>query len=209
MSSVIVCGTAVRSVQPDRATVSLGISQVSADAATAMNEIATRSQLLEALVGELGFDRTAWITDGVRVAEEWQWQHDSNVLVGYRATSGITVTVRTLDLVGPLLQRAVTTCGATIRSLQWHVDDDNPVRIELLGDAARDARTRAGAYAMALGLQVGNVEVISESPIDVGRPPTEMMAARAMKAESDAMAVNEGAVEVRAEVHVRFGLTPA
>jgi uncharacterized protein YggE len=207
MSSVIVSGTAVRSVQPDRATVSLGISQVTADAATAINEIATRSQLLEALVGELGFDRTAWITDGVQVAEEWQWQNDSNVLVGYRATSGITVTVRQLPLVGPLLQRAVTSCGATIRSLLWHVDDDNPVRIELMGDAARDARARAGAYAVALGMQVGNVELISESPIDAGRPPVEAMMARSMKAESDAMSVNEGVVEVRAEVHVRFGLT--
>jgi hypothetical protein len=207
MSSVIVCGTAVRSVQPDRATVSLGISQVTADAATAINEIATRSQLLEALVGELGFDRTAWVTDGVRVAEEWQWQNDSNVLVGYRATSGITVTVRQLQLVGPLLQRAVTSCAATIRSLLWHVDDDNPVRIELMGDAARDARDRAGAYAAALGMQVGNVELISESPIDAGRPPVEMMMARSTKAESDSMSVNEGVVEVRAEVHVRFALT--
>lgn len=173
-----------------------------------MDEVATRSQLLEAMVTDLGFDRTSWITDGVRVAEEWTWQDNSNVLVGYRATSGITVTVRRLDVVGALLQGAVGSCGATIRSLTWQVDDDNPVHEQLMADAARNARSRASAYAGALGLQLGAVELISETPIGSDPPRGEMVMTRAMKAESDTISVNEGAVELRADVHVRFGLVP-
>ncbi|MDO8364575.1 MAG: SIMPL domain-containing protein [Actinomycetota bacterium] len=212
MSSVTVRGTALASVTPDRAHVSLALSHLAADAATALDEVAERSQQLESLLAGLEFEKADWVTEGVQVAEEYQWKNDTNVLVGHRASTAVTVTVRSLDLVGKVIRDGVTTAGASVRSLVWRVDADNPAHRRLLSEAALDARLRAQAYVEALGLRLGEVELISEAPIAAeptpGPQPREMMMAKMAGSDSAELSVSGGLVELNAEVHVRFAILP-
>jgi uncharacterized protein YggE len=86
------------------------------------------------------------------------------------------------------------------------------VHHELLGLAAADARRRAQAYATALDLVLGAVELISEAPISVAPEPiAPMPMMRAMKASADAseMSVSGGQIELAAQVHVRFAVLTA
>lgn len=217
MANVTVCGSASASVRPDRVVVQLGITHVAADAGAALDEVAQRSQRLEKLLVTMGFTTDDWVTEGVQVAEEWQWRNDANVLVGYRATSGVATTVRAFDIVGTIIRDAVRECGANVRDLSWRVDPDNPTRSELLGRAAHDARRRAQAYTAALGLRLGEVELISESPISTSPAPRaeaagmEMMATRMSKSADagDAVSVSGGLIDLVAEVFVRFAILPA
>lgn len=212
MSSVIVCGSARQLVQPDRAVVSLGISVVAHDAAGALDQVAERSNTLDGVLTRLGFASTDWVTDGVTVAEEWEWRNDANTLVGHRASTGATVTVARLEVIAPLLRAAVDEAGGVIRQLRWEVDADHPVRHDLLGRAATDARRRAAAYATALGLELGAVELISERPIAAGGPgqppdgPMPMLAMARGKTAAPELSVSGGQIELTAEVHVRFAL---
>jgi uncharacterized protein len=217
MANVTVCGSATASVRPDRVVVQLGLTHVAADAGAALDEVAQRSQELENLLVTMGFAEQDWVTEGVQVAEEWQWRNDANVLVGYRATSGIATTVRAFDVVGTLIRDAVRECGASVRELSWQVDPDNPTRSDLLGRAAHDARRRAQAYTAALGLRLGEVELISESPISASPTPraetsgAAMMATRMAKGADtgDAMSISGGLIDLVAEVFVRFAILPA
>ncbi|HQV58287.1 MAG TPA: SIMPL domain-containing protein [Ilumatobacteraceae bacterium] len=211
MATATVRGSASRSVQPDYVAVTLGITEVAKDAATAMGKVADRSQRLEELLGQLKIAKQDWVTEGVNVAEEWEYKRDTNTMVGYRATSGVVVTVRQLDRVGRLLRDAVDQCSANARELRWQVDRDNPAKRELLGEAAADALDRATAYATALGMQVGAVELISDDPIvesssDSGLYGGGQMRAMMAKADSAPVSVSGGLIELVAEVHVRFGL---
>lgn len=217
MSSVLVTGAARRFVAPDRAVLGLGISVVAPDPALALDTVAERIERLGAVLDALGVPAADRTTDAVSVGEEREWRDGSNVLIGHRATSGVTVTIRDLDLVGRLLRAAVTDAAAEVRQLQWQVDAEHPARLELLGDAARDARRRGAAYAEALGLRLGAVELISERPI-VPSPPDGPAPAvfRAMKAGGDLagadggdLGVDSGRIELRAQVDVRFGLLMA
>jgi uncharacterized protein YggE len=209
MASVIVRGTAAASVTPDFAELTLEISQRAADAASALDGAATRSQQLVALLDSHGIAAADRATAGVSVNEEYEYRDNQQVLVGHRATTAITVTVRSTDLVGRIVRDAVGDSGAAVRNLLWRVDRANPMHAELLSDAARDARRRATAYAEALMLRLGEVELISETPI-----AAEPLAARgvmmamdaAPMAKGGAMAVSEGLVELTADVHVRFAL---
>jgi uncharacterized protein len=217
MANVTVCGSATASVRPDRVVVQLGLTHVAADAGAALDEVAQRSQRLQNLLVTLGFTESDWVTEGVQVAEEWQWRNDSNVLVGYRATSGIATTVRAFEIVGTFIRDAVRECGANVRELSWRVDPDNPTRSELLGRAAHDARRRAQAYTAALGLRLGEVELISESPIGASPAPNNsgsgevMMAMRMAKGADmgDPISVSGGVIDLVAEVYVRFAILPA
>jgi hypothetical protein len=218
MSSVVVQGTASQLVQPDRAVVGIGLSVVAADAATALDQVAERSVTLRERLAELGFGSDDWVTDGLTVAEEWEYRRDQHTLVGHRASTAVTVTVDQLDRLAPLVRVAVGDAGGQIRDLRWEVDREHPVRHELLGGAARDARRRAEAYTGALGLRLGAVELISEAPIAVGPGPGPMAGAmmdampmaRAMKASAGPeMAVSGGQIELSAAVHVRFAILPS
>lgn len=207
MPSVTVRGSALAAVTPDRAELSLALTHLAPDAASALDEISSRSQTLEQILTTLGFGSEDWATDGVQIAEEYQWQKESNVLMGHRATTALTVTVRSTELVSTIIREGVTTAGASVRSLVWRVDADNPARAALLGAAARDARVRAAAYAAALGLQLGEVELISEAPIAAENPPSPQprMAMAAKMADSGPeLSLNGGRIELNAEVYVRF-----
>ena len=209
MSTVTVRGTALAAVTPDRAELSLALSHLAADAATALDAIAERSQRLEQILTDKGFARTDWATDGVQVAEEYQWKNDANVLVGHRASTAVTVTIRSVDLVGAVIRDGVTVTGASVRNLMWRVDADNPARRELLGAAARDARVRATAYVEALGLRLGAVELISELAPVADPTPVPRAAMMAFSKSADMggaqVSVSGGLVVLDAEVFVRFG----
>lgn len=208
MASAIVRGTAAATVTPDRAELSLEVSHLAADAAGALDGAAAASQRLVAVLEQHGVQRTDWATDGVRVGEEYQWRDNQQVMVGFRASTGVTITVRGADQVGALVRDAVGDAGAAVRNLVWKVDRDNPARRRLLADAAADARVRATAYAEALGLRLGGVDLISETPIHA-EPATAGMPVLAMSApkmDGEEMAISGGLVELSAEVNVRFAL---
>ena len=213
MASVVVTGSAAQLVQPDRAVIGLGLSVVARDAATALDQVSERSATLRDRLAGLGFGAGDWVTDGVTVAEEWEYRRDQNTLIGHRASTAVTVTVEQLDRLAPLVRLAVGDAGAQVRDLVWEVERDHPARTELLGRAARDARRRAEAYTGALGLQLGAVELISEAPIGAVPGPQPygdaMPMARAMKAQAAPdLAVSGGRIELTAEVHLRFAILP-
>ena len=209
MASVIVRGTAAASVTPDFAELTLEISQRAADAASALDGAASRSQQLVALLDLHGVAAADRATAGVSVNEEYEYRDNQQVMVGHRATTAVTVTVRSTDLVGRIVRDAVGDAGAAVRNLVWRVERTNPMHAELLSEAARDARRRATAYAEALMLHLGEVELISETPIaaePVSARGVMMAMDAAPRAKGGEMAVSEGLVELTADVHVRFAL---
>jgi len=209
MPSVTVRGTALAAVTPDRAELSLALTHLAPDAAGALDEISSRSQRFEQILISLGFTSDDWATDGVQIAEEYQWQKEANVLVGHRATTALTVTVRSTGLVTSVIRDGVTTAGASVRSLTWRVDADNPARAALLGAAARDARVRATAYVEALDLRLGEVELVSEAPIAAEsqpQPQPRMAMAAKMSDGGAELSLNGGRAELSAEVYVRFAI---
>jgi len=211
MASVIVRGKAAATVSPDRAELTLEVSHVAPDAAAALANVAERSQTLVAMLTSHGIGRTEWATEGVHVGEEHEWKNQRHVLVGYRASTAVSVTVRDVEKVGVLINEGVTGAKASVRHLEWMVDRDNPMHTTLMTAAARDAKARAFAYAEALGLRLGDVELISETPISAGPPPGPQYAMAMAMDESmvsgpPEVAVSGGLIELTSRVHVRFSL---
>lgn len=207
MASVVVRGTAATTVTPDRAQLSLEIAHRAGDPASALDEVARRSGQLVEVLTRHGLATADWSTDGVQVGEEYQWRDNQQVMTGYRAATVVTATVRHATAVGGLVRDGVADVGAAVRNLSWHVDRDNPARAALLAEAARDAHRRATAYAEALGLRLGEVELISEMPIPAEPHPVAMrMAMDAAPMGAPAVEVSGGQIELSADVHVRFAL---
>lgn len=210
MPSVTVRGTAAASVTPDRAELSLEVSHRAKNAAAALADVAARSQQLVAMLEQRGIGRADWATEGVHVGEDYEWKNNQHVMVGFRASTAVTVTLRDIEHVGAVIREGVDAAAASVRSLTWAIDRSNPAQHALLAEAAIDARRRATAYTEALGLRLGEVEVISEVPLRPGEDLTPKLDARV--AMSDAVGgapevqVSGGLIELTAEVHVRFAV---
>ena len=111
MTSVNVTGRARQLVPPDRAVVDLGLSVVAADAASALDQVSARSTALHDHLTGLGIEPDDWVTDGITVAEEWEYRRDQHTLVGHRATTGVVVTVADTSLLSSLVRVAVGDAG--------------------------------------------------------------------------------------------------
>lgn len=213
MATVTVCGSASATVRPDDVVIGFGLNHLAGDAAAALDEVAARTQRLTSVLAEHGLSPDDWVTNGVHVAAAYEWRNDANTLLGYRASSGVSATLRQLERVGALISAAVTRCDAEMQGLTWRVDPDNPARRALLGEAAIDARIRAEAYVTALGLRLGAVESISEFAPGGGGPaaPTAPVMRRSAKVFADAppLEVSGGQAQLGADVYVTFSVLPA
>jgi uncharacterized protein YggE len=214
MATVTVVGQASAALPPDRASLELAISTLDRQATVALDRTAERARALEALLRELTVPDRDWTTGGISVAEQYEWRDNRNELVGHRASVSVRVVLRDFALLARLLTEAVSRAGAAVSGPAWEIDPDNPALLALLGEAAVDARRRAGAYAAGLGMRLGEAEAVSETPFSEPGPPQpmpkarEMRAAMAMDASAD-VPVNAGQVDVSARVHVRFALLAA
>jgi uncharacterized protein YggE len=208
MSTVTVCGRAQARVQPDYAIVELVVSHVADTAASALKRVAAKSTSLAQLLERLEVPESDWTTGQVSLIEEREWTGDRNELVGLRASAGIEVRVNDLANLAHLLREATDVAGAFVHSTRWAVDPANPVRAQLLGEAARDARARAEAYASALGCKLGTIEGISELPFEAPSPFEPRGALAAKMADTPELAISPGGVDIGAEIYVRFDIQP-
>lgn len=188
--------------RPDRAEVAVELRYLADGPESALGEVAARSIELETLLDELGVEREDWSTSGVSVREHSEWEADRLVHKGYLATNRTLVRVTTAELVARLLTGAVSRAEASVRGPQWVVDDDNVARIDAYRRAAEDARRRAGAYAEALGLELGDVESLEE-PAGYQEYPMAR-AATGSPLEVEDLAVNPGTLTISAVIDATF-----
>jgi uncharacterized protein YggE len=195
--------------RPDRAEVHLHLHHVAPTPDAALQHVGDRSRRLEALLEELGVDRSSWSGSGVSVSEFREWQDGRHVPRGYRATSHVLVRLADPDTIGRLLAEAVRQVGAAVVGPHWIIDAGNPAYLEAYRLAAEDARRRASAYAEALGLALGSVEALEEPGLNQFGHIEVVSARRGALAEDEGVPVNPGSVDVSAAVVATFALTEA
>lgn len=213
-SHVVVTGRARVPAEPDEVRLSLDVSALRHSAQEALTDVATRSESLDAILRELGIDRSAWSTTGVSVQEKREWVKDRYIHRGYEAENRIAVRLTDESKVGTLIRRATSEADAHVAGPYWQIALANPARIEAHKEAARAARRQAEAYADALGVRLG-------APLRVGPPGfgsayhdrseeygvRASMAAAAPDPEPE-VEVSAGTLEVSDAVEIAFALEP-
>lgn len=159
--TVTVSGTATVRSQPDEATVTLGVQTRAMTAEAAMRDNAERMRRVIAAVRAEGVAAddiaTAW------VSLYPQYDEAGIGVQGYVAENQVTVTVRTMQAVGRVIDAAVG-AGANLTSgITFGLSDQGAGLERALGEAVEDARRKALALAEASGAQLGAVVSVSET----------------------------------------------
>ncbi|MEQ3625075.1 MAG: SIMPL domain-containing protein [Celeribacter sp.] len=206
---VIVRGAGVVKRVPDMATIVMGVEEraETADAAlTAANEVG--AAILERLTAE-GIAPRDVQTSGLSLSPERQRPRDDTQppeVVGFIATNLVTVTVRDLDRLGPLLDTVVRGDGANrFQQLTFDLADPAPAEEDARIAAVTEAGAKAETLAGAAGVTLGRIVEITED--SAGRP---MYARQEMRmADSSGVPVAPGEIEVRVDVGITFEIGAA
>ena len=196
-------GQAVISVQPDQAKINVGVVTLAATAEQAASQNASK---VEAVLTEL---RRVLGSDGemktISYSLNPNYRHSSGeppVLTGFTASNTLQVTIGDLSLIGRTIDAASQAGANTLHGLRFAIQDPEPVRREVLGLAAKQAKAHADAIASGLGARTGVVLAAQEGAY-VGVQGTELRDAVMGGASTP---IETGLVEVYATVTVEVEL---
>lgn len=204
--TVSVSGNATLPVTADRALLQMAISVRAKSLSDAQAGTAKVSNALLAVTDKLGIERRHVDTTGANVRPEYRWNRDSEQqeFVGYIAERQIKVTLENLELLGQLVEGAVSAGVNQVSSPELVSSLQDAVYRDALRAAAEDARANAQALADALGLELGDAITINAGSVPQPRPEAMMMSVA--RDSSAAESYNPGDLSVRATVSASFEL---
>lgn len=196
-------GRASVSVKPDQVKLNVGVVTQADTAQAAASQNASQ---LEAVLNQIrpvlgaGSDLQ---TINYSITPNYRYpQGQPAVLTGYTATNTVEVTTSDLSIVGKVIDTASQAGANSVQSLRFGIKDEDPVRAQALGMAAKQARAHADAIAGGLGARTGAVisaqEGVSVSPLPVDT--------RALAGATPTTPIETGVVTVSATVTVDMEL---
>jgi uncharacterized protein YggE len=199
-STVTVFGDGRVIVQPDVATVNIGVEATGQTLEAAQTDAATRMQaVIDTLVG-LGISRDDIKTTRLGASPIVD-PKNATVIQGYRANNSVQVKLRQLDQVGGVVD-AVTAAGANrIEGISFSVEQIEAPKGQARGVAMQNARTKGDQLASLAGLRIVGIKAIEEHDAS-STPRPQPYAAPA--AASAAPPVEPGTQEVRTQVTVTY-----
>ena len=194
-------------VEPDIASVRLGVNVIAATAGAARESAAkTMDKVLSAL-DEADIARRDVRTSMLSLSPTLDYSSDNGPRVtGYQALNSLSVTVRDLAAVGKVIDAALAAGASTLDSLEFTLEDGRAAAAEARSAAVADAFARASTIAAAAGARVGRVIAVSEgSAMDA---PVPFPAARmALKAHDVSTPVEAGTQEISVALSATFKIT--
>lgn len=161
---ITVTGDNTAQAAPDLATVDMGVTT---DGPSAAEALATNNAAVKAIMDRLvsaGIEARDIQTSNLSLNPNWTSTPDGagSVISGYMAMNMLSVRVRDLGKLGPVLDAVVTDGANTLNGITFGLQDPKPVMAAARRQAVVDARLRAEELAAAAGLKLGSLVSITE-----------------------------------------------
>ena len=183
---------------PDMASITLGVTTQAPSAAEAMRQNAGKmNAILVALRGQ-GLAEKDIQTSNLSLGPQYVYaQNQPPKLTGYQASNDVTVTVRDLARLGPVID-AVSNAGANqIYGVSFGLQDPQGAEDQARRAAIKALTAKAELYAQATGYHLARLVSLSEGG---GEPQIQPRPVFAMAKAAAATPVEPGELNVRIEV---------
>ena len=209
-SIISVNGEGSVEVQPDRATISVCITTRDKNPSAVQNSNARASTSVINSIVALGVERKNISTDNYSFSPRYRHgEHGKRILEGYEAINSVTIVVDDLNLVGKVIDTALSNGANHVDNLRFGLRNKATYQDEALKRAVLDARRKAEVAASALGKSIISVRRVSIDSASV-TPPRNQKMARAMTEDAAAAAdtpIETGTLRCSARVHVDFEIS--
>ena len=205
-----VTGQGKVSVEPDIATLRLGIeaqevsvAEAQIQAAEAMDEVMTA--LTENGVASKDI-QTQYFS--IRQVTKWNREKEEEVVIGYRVTNMVTAKIRDIDKVGTIIDAVAEVGGdlTRINNIGFSVDDPSAYYEEARQEAIAEAKAKAEQLAELAGVTLGKPTYISEgvsSPVYPRPVMYEMAVEAAPMVETP---ISPGETEISLSVQICYAI---
>ena len=188
---------------PDMAFVTTGVLSQGVTAADALAANTTAMNALFAALTGAGIAEKDVQTSNFFVQPRYNFQDGkAPELIGYDVSNTVTVIVRKIGDLGPLLDKVVQAGSNQINGIGFEVSKPDAALDEARKLATADATRKAKIYAEAMGVGLGRVMSISEG-VNY-QPPMPMARSKVMMADAAAAPVPVAAGEQTLSVDVNI-----
>jgi uncharacterized protein YggE len=202
-ANITVTGTGKVTYTPDIGYASVGVSSDGKTAAEAWQKNAEIVKKLFTAMKELGLQERDLQTSGVGIHPRYLHVKDQPPkLLGYTADYTLTLTVRELNRLGSILDRAVE-CGANRNvNIRFGCSDPEKLLDQARARAVAEARKKADIYAKGAGAVLGPVASISEG----SATPWRSVAYEHLAKAAGPLPIATGEQEMSVSVTVSYGV---
>ena len=162
-SEINITGQASRSVAPNYAILTLGITSQNTNInAAKSNNDRIMSNLISQLAN-LGVAKKDIYTSSISINPTSDYQDGKRINTGYNVSNHVTVKINNLDNVGKVVDAAVSAGANDINNLSFQNDVSQQLSDSLTTKAIQNGRHKAEVIAAALGRTLGPVKTVSIS----------------------------------------------
>ncbi len=203
---IAVNGSGKVTLEPDLATVQLGVSTTADTAADAQSK---NNELMEAVLASVkanGIADKDIATSYVSLHEVYNYDKSPAVVVGYAMENTITVKVHALDALGKIISDAVTAGATSTNGITFSIEDTTEAYRQALAAALTDAAAKAQAIADAVGATLVAVPV-SVNELGYSSPAVEATRSEMAAVADDAgspVPVSAGEIVVTAQISAQY-----
>src|SRR5687768_15333579 len=205
LTRVMVVGDSIVQAQPDTAILTIAVVTQNRSAIEAQQENATKTDaVLRALKAAAGagaeVKTSGYALQPQRVYKEGQ----PPTISGYEARNMVTVTMSDLNKVGSVIDAAAQAGSNDVSGIAFTLRQDRPARDRALGEATREAMSKAQVIAQWLGGRLLRIVEVQEEGFQQ-RPPVPIYQTETfMAAKRDAVAtpIEVGSLEISSRVQV-------
>src|SRR5688572_5657436 len=193
-------------IAPDRATINIGVQSRAATAAAAAAQNSQRQRAVIDAIKAKGVPAEQIATSNFNVIPETRYDREGQAAprtTSYLVINTITVEVRRIDLVGPIIDAALGAGANQINSLAFGVSNPDSARRQALAVAVAKSRADAEVIARAAGGTLGSLIEINAVDGYTPAPPRPFMAREAMAADAK-VPVEPGQETITASVSARW-----
>lgn len=169
-----VTGDGVSAASPDMATLTIGVTANGETAAAALTANSAALAPVLKRLHEAGIADRDLQTTNLSVNPDYNTSNKASGYgdsPGYTAQNFVTVTIRDLDQLGPILDAAMADGANTMNGLTFGLSQPRPALDAARGAAVEDARAKADVLAGAVGQSVGRLLSITEGADFSGGAP--------------------------------------
>lgn len=203
-------GSGSSRVDPDEATVRLGVLAQAPTAQAAMKQVNQVANAILAAVRGLGVPEKEIQTSELNLSPVYAQvppeRGGEPRISGYQASNVVSIRLTKLDLVGQVVDAGLGAGANRLDGVVFGLQNDEAARADALAKAAAAARAKAATLAKALNVRLAEIVEVVEGGVTVFTPMRRMaMESMAMAADTP---VSAGQVGVDASLTLRYRIEP-
>ncbi len=168
MNTFSVTGEGSAKIEPDSATVTLGVSTTGSSAAIAQNDLNEKINQVIAAVKQLGIPQSDIKTQNYNVNPNYDYSTPVQRITNYSANTNLTINIKDLTKVNSVVDIATANGANQVGGIVFESKNSKKAEGEARKEAVKNAKAQAEQAANAAGFKFGRLINYSEgnqSPI--------------------------------------------